>query len=174
MNMENFGKATGLVWGVEEDRLLTVGIVTVEGRILDEFHIHIDEDQEIAIERLRTFLRRWAVSQLYVEDLLGLQDVKSRLDGPLSIKSAAWKRKLKACLRFRPRLQQLGLKIIILSPSVQDYSRCCICGETLTRDFDSANEFEKFGCGTDDDGRKLHRKGKQNHVSGRSGLCGMR
>ena len=120
--MENFGKATGLVWGVEDDRLLTVSIVTAEGSVLDEFHIHVDEDQRLALEKLRTFLRSWAVSQLYVEDLMGLQDVKSRFDGPLSIKSAAWKRKVKACLKFRPSLQQLGVKIIIMRTSVRDYT----------------------------------------------------
>jgi len=131
--LEDFAKATGLVWELEEDRLLTVALVTVEGTILDKFHIDIDDDQELALERLRTFLRRWAVSQLYVEDLFGLQDVKSRLDGSLSIKSAAWKRKFNAGTKFRSKLQRLGLKIILVNPNVQDYTRCYICGETITR-----------------------------------------
>lgn len=123
----------GMVWGLDEDRILTATIVTNGGSFQDDFHIHVDNEKN-AFTSLESFLGSWRIEQIIVEDLSGLADVKSRIDGPLSIESSAWKRKMKACAKLQSRLRELGIKIKVVNSTVENYTRCSSCGETFTRD----------------------------------------
>lgn len=122
----------GMVWGLDEDRLLTVTAFARDGGAA-EFHVHMEDEAE-ALDRLKYFIKRTGVKRLVVEDLSGLEDVKSRLDGPLSVESPAWRRKMEACNRLQPKLQQLGIDIMKAKSTTETYTRCPHCGELLTRD----------------------------------------
>lgn len=130
--MEKSANVTGILWGLNEDYVLTAAVITSERIVQDAFHIYVDDELELAFEGLRAFLRRWGVKQLYVEDLSGLEDIKRRVDGPRSIQSSAWKRKIKACAKFQSRLPGLRLKMTLLNSTVEAYSQCK-CGWKLFR-----------------------------------------
>jgi len=122
----------GMVWGLDEDRILTVSIVTEYGSLQDELHIHIQDEKE-AFSTLDSFLHSWGIKQLYLEELSGLDRVKRRVDGPLSIESSRWKRKVGACVRLQSRLPELSIKINRVNSSAENYTRCSVCGEPLIR-----------------------------------------
>ena len=125
--------SAGIVWGLDEDRILTATIVTSNGSLQDDFHIHVD-DEKAAFTRLKSFLASWGIKQIFLENLSTLDCVKSRIDGPLSIESSAWKNKMRACAKLRSRLKELGVKIKVVNSTVENYTRCASCGELLTRD----------------------------------------
>lgn len=123
----------GIVWGLDEDRILTATIVKNDGSPQDDFHIHLD-DEKNAFTSLNSFLGSLRIKQIILEDLSSLEGVKSRLDGPLSIQSSAWKRKMKACAKLQPRLRELGIKIKVVNSTVENYTHCFNCGDPLTHD----------------------------------------
>jgi len=124
----------GIVWGLDEDRVLTVAVASGDGALLDEFHVHVADEKE-AFSSVKSFLRSWGIKQVNLEDLSTLERVKSRVDGPLSIESSAWKRKMEACVKLQSRLQDLGVKIKAVNSTVENYTRCFSYRERLTREF---------------------------------------
>jgi hypothetical protein len=124
----------GIVWGLDENRILTVAVTSDDGSLLDEFHVHVEDEKE-AFSSLRSFLRSWGIKQVSLEDLSTLERVKSRVDGPLSIESSAWKRKMQSSVKLQSQLQDLGVKIEGVNSTVENYTRCFNCGERLTPKF---------------------------------------
>jgi len=108
--MDKGGLFAGIVWGLEEEDILTAGVVTDGGLLLDELHITI-EDEKVCFRNVKSFLGRWRIKQVHVEDLSDLQEMKSRVDGPLSIESYAWKRKMETCVSILERVRELGIEI---------------------------------------------------------------
>ena len=123
----------GIVWGIDESRILTATVVTSGGSLLDDFHIHVDDERD-AFAKLKSFLSSWRIKEISLENLSALQRVKSHIDGPLSVESSAWEKKMAACAKLQSRLKELGVKIKLVNSCVEDYTRCFSCGEPLTRD----------------------------------------
>lgn len=132
-----------IAWGLGENHLLTYTVLSLGGEILADGYFPLPKRREdlnhylntVAAE-LRRVIEENGVAEIIVEDLNGLDNVKAEIDGPLSVTTSAWRRKMELTKQLaQPLLLELGklAPTQLVSPRKENYTRCASCGGALTR-----------------------------------------